>query len=181
MTGIPTSTAPPSTPSVREQNRKIKWFKQTSLIPFARRALIYEVNSRRPQLVLLQPKDDFDPACGAFASTDDLDMDVWFGGSDSYSISSVDHIPGTHAFLLNGFDVVALRLADTEPVVAPANDAVERQFSLTWHGNLLVVKRGRYDRSRAISITPSEISTINALVECWLGIRLKECSTSDSE
>ncbi|OSC96201.1 hypothetical protein PYCCODRAFT_1379581, partial [Trametes coccinea BRFM310] len=171
-----------------------------SLIPLARRGLIYETGSARPRLVLLSSREDWDPACGAFASAEDLDTDVWFRDSDRFAIVPVTYFPGTECWLRNGFDIVALRpLGDSDPV--PLNTAIRRLFSMDWHGNLLVIKRGRYDSSRAISITPPEISLINAVVQrcvlafvclhvylfadCqtnrWLEIRSADPSSSDDD
>ncbi|KAI9057842.1 hypothetical protein FKP32DRAFT_1582757, partial [Trametes sanguinea] len=138
-----------------------------SLIPLARRGLIYETGSARPRLVLLASREDWDPACGAYASSEDLDTDVWFRDSDRLATMSVSYFPGTECWLRNGFDIVALRpLGGGDSV--PVNTAIRKLFSLNWHGNLLVIKRGRYDSSRAISITQPEISLINAVVQRYV-------------
>ena len=123
--------------------------------------MIYEIHSQRPRLVLLAAREDWDPACGALSSTEDLDMSDWLG-STNHRITPMNCIPGTDCYLRNGFDIVTLR-QDGRP--SQANSTLQKMFSQEWFGNLLVVKRGFYDRSRAISITSSEVSTINALVE----------------
>ncbi len=136
-----------------------------SLVPFARRAVMYEVNSSRPCTVLVPPKDDWDPACGAFAGTDDLDVGDWFG--DNHVIESVNYFPGTECFLANGYDIVML--AHQEDSAADSiNSTICRMFGVEWAGNLLVVKRGRRDSTRAVNITRTEISLINAMVERYV-------------
>ncbi|KAJ3018854.1 hypothetical protein NUW54_g234 [Trametes sanguinea] len=179
-TDIHTSVIKSTQYALKQENRRIKWLLQASLIPLARRGLIYETGSARPRLVLLSSREDWDPACGAFASTEDLDTDVWFRDSDRFAIVPVTYFPGTECWLRNGFDIVALRpLGDSDPV--PLNTAIRRLFSMDWHGNLLVIKRGRYDSGRAISITPPEISLINAVVQRWLEIRSADPSSSDDD
>ncbi|KAI0359244.1 hypothetical protein OH77DRAFT_1395663, partial [Trametes cingulata] len=130
------------------------------LVPLVRQAVIYEVHSRRPQITLLAPHDEFDPACGAMANTEDLDFADWFDEPDNFVIASVECFPGTECWLQNGFDIVTV--ADSRG--AEGNAAIRALFGIDWIGNLLVVKRGRFDRSRAVSITRPEVSMISALV-----------------
>ncbi len=130
-----------------------------------RRAVIYEVRSRRPHIVLIPSRDDWDPACGASASSDDFNTDRWFGGWQV--LDSIYTFPGTDCRLGNSFDIITLRPGAAH-VTQMANSSIRRLFDTKWMGNLLVVKRGRYDYNRAINITRSEVSLINALVERYV-------------
>lgn len=127
----------------------------------ARKAVIYESHSRRSRLVFLAAREDWDPACGTPLSTDDLDLSDWLGDAN-HRVTSMNCIPGTDCYLRNGFDIVTLR---PDGCVAQPNTTIQTMFSKEWVGNLLVVKRGCHDPSRAISVTQSEVSTIDALVD----------------
>lgn len=136
-----------------------------SLVSAVRRAVIYEVRSTRAHMVLIPARDDWDPACGASASSEDFDTDRWFGGRQV--LESVHTFPGTDCRLVNSFDIITL-CPDAAHVTHTANSSIRRLFDTEWTGNLLVVKRGRYDYSRAINITRSEVSLINAMVERYI-------------
>ena len=132
-----------------------------------RRAIIYETSSCRPCLVLLAASQDWDPACGAFISTEELDIGDWLNGGQV--IASLDSFPGTNCYLRNGFDIVTLpQGTSTDDSDIQTNKTILEMFSINWSGNVLVIKRGCYDRSRAISICQAEISTINAIVQRYV-------------
>ena len=122
------------------------------------------MSSCRPRLVLLAAREEWDPACGASVSTEDLDTTDWL--DQRQVITSINSFPGTDCYLRNGFDIVALPSGkSTDRDAAQTNKTILEMFSMNWSGNILVVKRGCYDRSRAISICQAEISTINAIVQ----------------
>ncbi|KAH9846471.1 hypothetical protein C2E23DRAFT_744019, partial [Lenzites betulinus] len=140
-----------------------------SLVSTARWGVIYEVRSTRARLILLPAKEDWDPACGAYANTEDLDTDRWF--QEDPIIDSVHCFPGTDCGLLNGYDILSLQpYGDRD--TAGANNTVHRLFSMEWTGNLIVVKRGRFDPSRAVHISRSEINLINTLVHRYVHVYL---------
>lgn len=116
----------------------------------ARYALMYPVKGSRPQLVLLPSKEDWDPACGASASTEDLEVDEWFDGPQH--IASIDFFPGTHCHLGNGYDLVFARKT-RRGRAAPVNETLRSLFSIRWSGALMVVKRARRDYGRVVHIT----------------------------
>ncbi|OJT05576.1 hypothetical protein TRAPUB_3589 [Trametes pubescens] len=78
--------------------------------------------------------------------------------------------PGTTCRLLNGYDIVALPLGGRRCTRGNTNNVIRRMFCTDWIGNLLVFKRGRYDTSRTISISRTEMSLINALVHRCVGV-----------
>ncbi|KAH9895267.1 hypothetical protein C8Q73DRAFT_790434 [Cubamyces lactineus] len=161
-------------PCISEYNERIRWFVKCGLT-VARKAVIYESHSRRSRLVFLAAREDWDPACGAPLSTDDLDMSDWLG-STNHRVTRMNRIPGTDCYLRNGFDIVTLRPDGCD---ALPNATIQTMFSKEWVGNLLVVKRGCHDPSRAISVTQSEVSTIDALVDRWLELYLDYHSPDD--
>lgn len=137
-----------------------------SLVTVARWAVIYEVNSTRPRFILVPARDDWDPACGAHANTEDFDTDGWVRGED-HIISSLHCFPGTGCRLQNGYDIVALPLGSRR-TRSSVNNVIRRLFGTEWTGNLLVFKRGRYDTSRTISVSRTEMSLVNALVQRYV-------------
>lgn len=130
--------------------------------------LLYDVAAPHAHLVVLPINEEYDPACGAPPDSGSLDVERWFHSEPS--VISVDWFPGTTCRLRNGYDVLfvdrrlwhAKRRGHSS---VPLNRALQRMFSLDWRGNLIVVKRGRYDRGRAMNITPPELSLIHTVVE----------------
>lgn len=129
----------------------------------SRYALLFPVYGAAPRLVLLPSREDWDPACGCPAFTDDLDTDMWFEGTQS--VTAVESFPGTNCYLFNGYDIITLSGKDRRSVTATPNETLRRLFSIEWSGSLLVVKRASRYRGRAVHITPPEISLISTLVE----------------
>lgn len=125
--------------------------------------MIYEAGALRPRLVLVPAKDDWDPSSGAAASTEDLDVADWFHGEKAV-ITSLHSFPGTECHLGNAYDIVTAAADPRASLTVPENKSLVSLFAVKWPGNLLVVKRARYDRSRVISITASEVSLINAMI-----------------
>ncbi len=136
-----------------------------ALIPFARWAVIYRTTAHSPQLVLLPPREEWDDACGAHASPEDLDTDDWFEKPEETTIFSVDCFPGTGCYLRNGYDIIVVHPEQDQHNDGERNQAIETGMAHLWSGNMVVVKRGRFDRARAVSITRLEVSMISALVE----------------
>ncbi|KAJ3005191.1 hypothetical protein NUW54_g1070 [Trametes sanguinea] len=159
------SSAVPSSDraAIKEHNDHIKWYLKQSLLPLACRGLIYETGSSRPRLVLVPACDDWDPACGAEASTLDLDVSNWFEGQHQV-ITPINTFPGTECRLTNGYDIISLHTDNHTSTDAPINAAIISSFAMRWPGNLLVVKQAQSDRSRVISITASEVPLANAMV-----------------
>ncbi len=138
------------------------------MVPLARRALIYQTADNAPHLVLLGTKDEWDPGCGEPAYAEDFDTSEWL--SEDHVISSVTCFPGTGCHLMNGFDIITIRRAVGRYSASgprrsiPANQAIRHLFSLEWPGDIIVLKRARY-QGRAVHITAPEVSLINAVVE----------------
>ncbi|KAH9850106.1 hypothetical protein C2E23DRAFT_861597 [Lenzites betulinus] len=122
---------------VRAHNRRIKWFTQHRMVHVSRHALLFPVCSARPMLVLLPCRDDWDPACGCPAYSEDLDTDYWLEGAQS--VAQVNSFPGTDCHLPNGYDIITL--SSTARRTASRNATLRRLFSIDWAGSLLVVKR----------------------------------------
>lgn len=81
-------------------------------------------------------------------------------------MTSVDYFPGTRCYLANGYDIITLsRRARNMFTTPPLNQTISRMFAINWPGALLVVKRARRHRGRAIHITAPEIPLIGTLVE----------------
>ncbi|KAH9854425.1 hypothetical protein C2E23DRAFT_726441, partial [Lenzites betulinus] len=136
------------------------------LVHVARNALFYPTAGRRPQLLLLPCRDDWDPACGCPAYVEDLDTDEWMKGKQL--VTSVDYFPGTRCRLINGYDIITLtKNAQRKP--RRANETLRCQFAVQWPGALMVVKRARRERGRAIHITAPEIALVNTIVERYVG------------
>ncbi|KAI0328311.1 hypothetical protein GY45DRAFT_1255252, partial [Cubamyces sp. BRFM 1775] len=124
--------------------------------------VIYEMDSKRPRRILVPTLDDWDPSCGCAASTADLDVKKWFVGGRR--IKTLWRFPGTEIELQNYYDIVALKKPARRIAVNQENRAIKKLFAHKWNGNILVLKRGRYDKSRVVSITQPEIALINAMV-----------------
>lgn len=127
--------------------------------------MIYRITAQSPQLVLLPPREEWDNACGAHASPEDLDTDDWFEKPEETTIFSVDCFPGTNCYLRNGYDIIVAQPRQDENNNAAHNQAIETEMAHFWLGNMVVVKRGCSDRARAVSISRPELSMISALVE----------------
>ncbi|KAI0349462.1 hypothetical protein OH77DRAFT_1525652 [Trametes cingulata] len=164
---------------VKEHNERVRWFLREGMIGLACRCLIYGVQRKRPQIVLLSPREDFDPACGAPASSEDLDANEWFGGEPT--ISAINQYPGTSYWLRNGYDVIALDQEGRQDPAAESNITLWHLFGVEWVGNLVVVKRAIHDRSRAVHITSSEVSLVNVMVQQWLEHQLLEDDSGSDE
>ena len=139
------------------------------LVPLARRAVIYEISDTRPRLLLLPPRDDWDPAGGSPVWAEDLDTDAWIATPQT---ASIDEFPATTCYLANGYNIIFQRRRPTRGSRGALNNTVRTLFSLDWLGNIIVIKRARRDRNQAIHITPPEISVINAVVQ--------QCVVSDN-
>ena len=137
-----------------------------SLLRLARRAVLYHVRDTRPRLVLLPVLDEWDEACGADVGPEDLDAGGWIPHHRT-TISAVDYFPGTTSHLSNGYDIICLQTPSTtrSSRSSPTNNTLNQLFSVEWPGNLVIVKRARYRRDRAVHITPPEISLINTVVQ----------------
>ncbi|KAI0683364.1 hypothetical protein C8T65DRAFT_595186, partial [Cerioporus squamosus] len=139
------------------------------VVSLGRRAVIYETQDTRPRLILLGTDDDWDPACGSLPCTEDFDSEDWFPTREA--ISHVEFFPATRCHLGNGYDIIALRKAVKASTstrrrqAGPPNETLRNMFSIEWPGNLIVMKRARYDRSRVVHITQAEISLINTVVQ----------------
>ncbi len=132
------------------------------LVHVARYALIYPVKGSRPRRVLLPSKDGWDPACGASASTEDLELGQWFRGPQK--VNSVDYFPGTRCRLGNGYDIVFAKCRKRQRP-PPINATILSLFSIRWPGALVIIKRARRDYGRVVHITAPEISLINAITQ----------------
>ena len=135
------------------------------MVPLARRALLYEVGDTKPRLILLPTRDEWDPACGSPAHTEDLDTLHWFSRKQQHS--PIDTLPVGGARLANGYDIISLpsryrRSSGRTP--ERINKTLLRMFSIEWPGNLIIVKRAQRHRGRVVHITPPEISLINSVV-----------------
>lgn len=121
-------------------------------------------------MVLIPCGDGYDPASGAYPSSEDLDFDKWF--CQRRMITSLCFFPGTDCYLENGYDIIAVRQSRRRPGLQPTcsspNTTLDHLFAVPWRGNLIVVKRGRRDRTRAVNITRRELTLINTLVERWI-------------
>ena len=149
---------------MESQNSTLLIFSQR-LIPVARWALIYAVSDIRPRMLLLRPRDDWDPACGSAVAVEDLDTEEWMAGPTV--VHSVDYLPGTACYLANGYDIICEQnlTGRSRETDGAANETINRLFSLNWTGNVIVIKRGRFDRGRAVHITAPEISAISAILQ----------------
>ncbi|KAI1782446.1 hypothetical protein LXA43DRAFT_905780, partial [Ganoderma leucocontextum] len=134
------------------------------LVPVARRALLYQTGDTRPRLVLLPTEDEWEPACGAPPYAEDFDASGWFDGD--HEIVPIYEFPGTGCFLDNGFDIFISAPPKSRNTAArpPINQTLQRLFSVSWRGSLIVMKRSSRDR-RSIHITRPEISLINVVVQ----------------
>ncbi|KAI9065716.1 hypothetical protein FKP32DRAFT_1567365, partial [Trametes sanguinea] len=133
------------------------------LVDVAVYALIYEVDGNRPRRVLLPCRDDWDRGCACPLHPEDLDVEQFF--SDCPRVSSVDCLPGTLCSLANGYTIISVSQTDHYSGATPRNQAIQRQFSIQWLGSLVIIKRGRRHRARAVHITPPEVSLINSVVQ----------------
>ncbi|KAI0713862.1 hypothetical protein C8Q76DRAFT_620824 [Earliella scabrosa] len=111
--------------------------------------VMYQVGQTRPHLVLVSSSNEWDPACGAEPTADDLVLQKWF--CQRVRIDHVNHFPGTTHRLANGYDIVTVR-------------QIREMFSVKWRGNIIVLKRARRDQDQVVNITRPEVSLINALV-----------------
>ena len=130
-------------------------------------ALLYQVGRPRPSLVLIPCNDEYDPACGAAPSAEDLEYSKWF--CQTQVVSSVDYFPGTACWLQNGYYIVSVRQVPRgtrHPVrtCSRLNTALHELFAVPWRGNVIVFKRARRDQGSVVDITRREISLINTLV-----------------
>ena len=125
--------------------------------------------------MMLPCGEDWDINCGALAASKDLQIDIWF--HRSYTVTSLNLFPGTECYLSNGYDIVSqserprpsaseVKLEDNASERSPFhyNRTIRSLFGIDWIGNIVVLKRGRRDRSSVVNITRREISLINALV-----------------
>ena len=129
--------------------------------------VMYQVGQTRPHLVLVSSSNEWDPACGAEPTADDLILQKWF--CQRVRIDHVNHFPGTTHRLANGYDIVTVRQSITTSVrmrtaSSAKNSAVREMFSVKWRGNIIVLKRARRDQDQVVNITRPEVSLINALV-----------------
>lgn len=155
------------------------------MIPLARWGMLYHEDDTRPRLILLPASHDWDPSCGAPACSEDLDMDSWF--PRARKIDPVDYFPGTRTHLANGYDIVTLRRASrSDCSLHRSRHGVSCQcmnrslcslFHIGWSGSVVVVKRAKFRRDRAVSITRPEVSLINAVVQRCVRI-FESCSSA---
>ncbi|KAI0735611.1 hypothetical protein C8Q76DRAFT_611805, partial [Earliella scabrosa] len=127
----------------------------------AMRGLIYQVAQSRPKLFLIAHDSEWEPACGADPTPDDLKLAHWFGRR--HIVSEVNDFPGTNIPLQNSYYILAVRQPDPTTM------------SLRWRGNVIVLKRARRDRDRVMHITRPEIALINTLVHRYV------CSSTDGQ
>ncbi|KAI9069264.1 hypothetical protein FKP32DRAFT_1560089, partial [Trametes sanguinea] len=125
-------------------------------------ALIYEVDGTRPRLVRLACREEWDPASGCPACPEDLDTDPWF--VDPQAVQAIDYLPGTRCRLANGYAIITMSRDSRRSGMGQPNMALQRLFSVEWPGTVMIVKRGRRHRARAVNLTPPEVSLINAVV-----------------
>ena len=142
------------------------------------RGLIYQVAQSRPKLFLIAHDSEWEPACGADPTPDDLKLAHWFGRR--HIVSEVNDFPGTNIPLQNSYYILAVRQPDpTSPRMhtgcAGKNTAIKSTMSLRWRGNVIVLKRARRDRDRVMHITRPEIALINTLVHRYV------CSSTDGQ
>ncbi|KAJ8473934.1 hypothetical protein ONZ51_g7559 [Trametes cubensis] len=155
--------------TVSEFNQHVAFNLKARLIPFACWALIFEQHATSPRRVRVPPVETWDPMCGAFANTEDLNVDNWF--CEGRIITSINCFPGTDCRLRNGYDIVTLqpiprRYGGPDDV----NTNIRHNFYANVIGNLMVFKRSQTDNSRVVNITSPEISLVRAMVQRWLEI-----------
>ena len=148
------------------------------LIPVARWALIYAISDIKPRLLLLRPRDDWDSACGSAVAAEDLDTEDWMAGPTV--VHHVGYLPGTACYLANGYDIICEQNLTGRSGEAgrPANETINRLFSLDWAGNVIVVKRGWLDQGRVVHITAPEISAISAILQRFVSLFFLLCLQS---
>ena len=152
--------------STHERIRLTSFCRQR-LIPFACWALIFEQHATSPRRVRVPPVETWDPMCGAFANTEDLNVDNWF--CEGRIITSINCFPGTDCRLRNGYDIVTLqpiprRYGGPDDV----NTNIRHNFYANVIGNLMVFKRSQTDNSRVVNITSPEISLVRAMVQRYV-------------
>lgn len=129
--------------------------------------VLYQVGRRHPRSVLVPCNLEYDPACGARPSSDDLDFDKWF--CQTPIITELSCFPGTTCWLQNSYDIVFVpqprRCERIRPACSRWNTVLRRLFDVPWRGSLIVVKRGYRDPHSVVHITRREIALINTLVE----------------
>ena len=132
------------------------------------KGVLYQVGRRQPSLILVPCDEEYDPACGASPSSEDLDFDKWF--CERRIIAQLFYFLGTSCRLENGYDIIHVhqpseRRDRAQQAHSRRNTTLRRLFSVDWRGNLIVVKCGSHDWDRAVYITQREVALINILVQ----------------
>ena len=133
-----------------------------------RKAVIYHVDSSTPRLVYLPTRTRKLFSTDGTLSSYDLEIDVWF--PDGASTTSVVTFPGTQCPLKNGYDILVNaqppdHLNPNGKIQQSVNRTIRSMFSLDWHGNILIIKRGcRSNKTGIVTMSRPEVSLINTLL-----------------
>ncbi|KAI0716616.1 hypothetical protein C8Q76DRAFT_617365, partial [Earliella scabrosa] len=133
------------------------------VIDTARRGLLYHVDGTRPRLLLVPSRAEWDSACGAPPSVEDLDVDRWF--RLGHAVIDINYIPGTDCRLKNGYYLVVAQDAPGRSDHLCENQTVSSFCAESWQGNILLFKRGCRDTSSVVSITPPEVALLSAILQ----------------
>ena len=115
------------------------------------------------QLVLVVNDPEWSPSSGAGPAPENLNVKAWMPTDYEVRLIQVDRFPGTTCHLRNGYDICFLDQKASADV--PLNTCLLDLFSIKWHGNVIVFKRGVREFGTAISITAPEIALVSAFLQ----------------